>query len=258
MKFKMIATWGMIVVMLVTVVGTAAAQTGTETPTAAPTDGTVYTHPVVQILSKYFGRYQGPAVNPTASPSPEATVDPNATLDPNATVDPNATPTETPTATPDVPLTPEQLAEEIAMYHEEGVGFGVLVKLYAMAEASKEGCAPQVDPEATPEAPADGTPAADGTTDVVEPTCTVVTVADLVTEFQGGTGMGQLFKEYGKPALLGVGHVKNAMKHHTPASEETIVPTDEATITTDGTVTTTNKHGKPAKTQKAPKSKGHK
>jgi hypothetical protein len=254
MKYKMIATWGMIVVLLVSVFGTAAAQTGTETPTTTPTDGTLYTHPVVQILSKYFGRYQGttPAVSPTASPSPEATVDHNATPDPNAT------PTETPTVTPpEVPVSPEQLAEEIAMYHEEGLGFGVLVKLYAMAEASKEGCAPQTDPEATPDPNA--TPEGDGTTAAAEPTCTVVTVADLVTQFQNGTGMGQLFKEYGKPALLGVGQVRKAAKQLTPAPEETIVPTDEATEGTDGTVTTET-HGKPEKVKppKAPKGKGHK
>ena len=39
-----------------------------------------------------------------------------------------------------------------------------------------------------------------------------VTAAELVEAFQSGMGMGQLFKEYSKPSMLGVGHVKQQMK----------------------------------------------
>jgi hypothetical protein len=67
---------------------------------------------------------------------------------------------------------------EIAAYHDDGMGFGVLVKLYAIAGASESG----------------------------------VSVEDLVGMFKDGMGMGQLFKEYGKPGLLGVGHVRKALK----------------------------------------------
>jgi len=67
-----------------------------------------------------------------------------------------------------------QPGEQIAAYHEQGIGFGVLVKLYAMASALPD-----------------------------------VTVDDLVAAFQSGTGMGELFQEFGRPSILGVGHVRD-------------------------------------------------
>jgi hypothetical protein len=78
-----------------------------------------------------------------------------------------------------------QPGDEIAAYHEDGLGFGVLVKLYAMAAASQEGC----DDEESAES------------------CGV-TVQELVEAFQSGTGMGDLFKEYVRPSIRGVGHVR--------------------------------------------------
>jgi hypothetical protein len=74
-----------------------------------------------------------------------------------------------------------------------------------------------------------------------------VTVDELVTAVKGGTGMGTLFKQYGKPALLGVGHVKKALK---------TMPT---AVVDDGTTTTTveaegvTTHGKQPKALKTPK-----
>jgi hypothetical protein len=65
---------------------------------------------------------------------------------------------------------------QIQAYHDDGMGFGVLTKLYAMAQES-------------------GQP-----------------VDTLVTAFKSGMGMGQLFKENGKPSLLGVGHVRKELK----------------------------------------------
>ncbi|NIV29816.1 MAG: hypothetical protein GWN58_10010 [Anaerolineae bacterium] len=79
-----------------------------------------------------------------------------------------------------------QPGDEIAAYHEDGLGFGVLVKLYAIAAASQEGCD---DEEST------------------EP-CGV-TVEELVEAFRSGMGLGDLFREYGRPSILGVGHVRN-------------------------------------------------
>ena len=83
-----------------------------------------------------------------------------------------------------------QVGDQIAAYHEDGMGFGVLVKLYAIAAASQEACADLEDGE--------------------EP-CGV-TVEELVEAFESGMGMGELFAEYGKPALLGVGHVRQALR----------------------------------------------
>jgi len=84
-----------------------------------------------------------------------------------------------------------QSGDEIAAYHEDGLGFGVLVKLYAMAAESEEAC---VDAE--------------------EP-CGV-TAEELVEAFQSGMSMGQLFKEYGRPSIVGIGHVRQSEKEHGP------------------------------------------
>ena len=181
---KILSTWVMIVLLLGAVVGTAAAQTlePTAVPTSQPAEPTTYLHPIVQILAAYFGRETRPTL---ATPTP--------------TVDPSATPTVTPTVTPVTGT--EEFAKQIAMFHDEGMGFGVLVKLYAMAEASVEAC---VKLQPTPGATADpNQPAASPTVEPTQPACVPVTVDELVSEFQGGTGMGQLFKEFGKPALLG-------------------------------------------------------
>lgn len=69
-----------------------------------------------------------------------------------------------------------QVSDQIAAYHAQGMGFGVLTKLYAIAQAA-------------------GVP-----------------VDALVVQFKAGIGMGQLFKLYGKPSILGVGHVRQLLK----------------------------------------------
>jgi hypothetical protein len=71
---------------------------------------------------------------------------------------------------------------DIAAYHDDGLGFGVLVKLYAMAAALEDTCAD------------------------AEESC--ATVDDLVVAFQSGMELGDLMEEYGKPTVLGIGHVK--------------------------------------------------
>lgn len=83
-----------------------------------------------------------------------------------------------------------EAGDQIAAYHEDGMGFGVLVKLFAMAEESQEACEDSADPE--------------------EP-CGI-TVEELVADFQSGVGIGQLFQAYGKPAMVGVGHVRQELK----------------------------------------------
>ncbi len=86
--------------------------------------------------------------------------------------------------------------DEIAAYHEDGWGFGQLVKIYAIAAEAGEACA-GAGPQATLESDVD---------------FCGVTVEGLLAEFESGGGFGALFKEYGKPALLGVGHIRNADK----------------------------------------------
>jgi len=170
MKRKPLISFVMIVVLLVSIFGTVSADDGvTPDPTPTPVvdrDAKFFTHPVVQLLASYFSQ------------------------------DDEVTPEDPATGTPDpvtgeLPVTAQDvLAAEIAAYHEEGMGFGELVKLYAMVQASEEACAEQT----------------------ADTTCAPLTIDELVTRVQNGEGMGQLFKEYGKPAMLGVGHVKQEMK----------------------------------------------
>jgi DNA-binding FrmR family transcriptional regulator len=91
-----------------------------------------------------------------------------------------------------------QVSEQIAAYHEDGMGFGVLVKLYAIAQEHAEDCLTAA--------------AEDGTT--------CPTVEELVALFQSGVGMGQIFKEYGKPDKLGVGHVRQEVNDKTTGKDK--------------------------------------
>ncbi|HEX9029909.1 MAG TPA: hypothetical protein VF823_12095 [Anaerolineales bacterium] len=98
-----------------------------------------------------------------------------------------------------------QVSEQIEAYHEAGMGFGVLVKLYSMAAKSQADCAQQAATQPTT------VPTPSTTTTTTVPTCGV-TVEQLVNQVQSGAGMGQLFKLYGKPAQLGVGQVRKALQ----------------------------------------------
>lgn len=91
------------------------------------------------------------------------------------------------------------VGDQIGAYHDDGFGFGVIVKLYGMAMASIEAC--------MTEEPVTGDGAA-ADEPTVEETCGL-DVAELFQMFEDGTGMGQLFKLFGKPSLLGVGHVRH-------------------------------------------------
>ncbi len=80
--------------------------------------------------------------------------------------------------------------DQIAALHEDGVGFGVIVKFFAIASESQEAC----DDDGDGDSPCG------------------VTVNVLAEAFETGMGMGQLFEEFGKPAILGVGHVRKTAR----------------------------------------------
>jgi hypothetical protein len=126
------------------------------------------------------------------------------------------------------------------------MGFGVLVKIFAMVKASEEACAAQTtDPT---------TPANTATGDETTPTCTPLTVDQLVNEFQSGAGMGALFKEYGKPALLGVGQVRKELKKQATTNDnETVEPAPGATVSDQ---TNPDKNNGQDKSKDKPKDKG--
>jgi hypothetical protein len=83
-----------------------------------------------------------------------------------------------------------EVGDDIAAYHEDGWGFGQLVKAYAVVIEVQEACA----------------------LDAVEDLNCDVSVGGLLESFESGGGWGQIFKEFGKPSILGVGHVRHADK----------------------------------------------
>jgi hypothetical protein len=94
--------------------------------------------------------------------------------------------------------------DEISAYHDDGYGFGVLVKVYAIASEAQESClasAEEVEAEADEAGEAEES-------EGVNP-CSV-TAAHLIGELEE-MGMGQVFKLYGKPEIMGVGHVRKLM-----------------------------------------------
>ena len=82
-----------------------------------------------------------------------------------------------------------QVSDQIAAYHDDGMGFGVLVKLYAIAQEQADNCQ----------------------TASTEDSALCPAVEELVALFKSGVGMGQIFKDYGKPDKLGVGHVRQEL-----------------------------------------------
>jgi len=76
----------------------------------------------------------------------------------------------------------------------------VIVKLYSMAKDSMEDCESAEEPPA-----GEGAEAEEG-----EPEACGLDVAALFEALKNKeTSIGQLFRKYGKPALLGVGHVRH-------------------------------------------------
>lgn len=108
-------------------------------------------------------------------------------------------------------LTAEDIGEQIEEFRDMGIGYGELVKIYAIAAESQEAC------EA--EAGTGDTSVADGGAAVEPEEPCGVTVEELAQMLLDGTGMGQIFKLYGKPALLGVGHVRQALNAEGEAGE---------------------------------------
>ena len=210
MTRKAIVSIGILVVLLVSLIGTAAAAdvivtdtaTATETTQPTPLPGSkFFTHPVVKLLSAYFDEDSfTPPPTETATETVTDTVESSETVTVTDTVEPTATP-------PASGLGP--VGELIAMYHEQGMGFGVLVKIFSYVESSEDACAAKLAV----------TPGTETTT--AEP-CVPLTAEELITKFNE-EGMGALFKEYGKPALLGVGHVRHPDKHIEPTTTETTV-----------------------------------
>jgi len=79
------------------------------------------------------------------------------------------------------------VGDDIGQYHEDGFGFGVIVKVYAIIAELEEAC---MEEEAD------------------EDLCGI-TVEDLFNDLANGSSIGDLFETYGKPSIVGIGHVRN-------------------------------------------------
>lgn len=88
-------------------------------------------------------------------------------------------------------VTVEDIGDQIAAYHRAGMGFGQLVKLMSIAQETQDACAGQEDNEGY---------------------ACALTLDELVQKVQSGVGFGQIFKEYGKPAMMGVGHIRQELR----------------------------------------------
>jgi hypothetical protein len=196
-----------------------------------------YEHPITQLLAEYFG---GSDAEDYAAALEELEMDGSVVVDVDESVDDEGNPVWEVTladgnvATVTDPeaaqalldalevasvdlnvtdeggvLTAEDIGEQIEEYREMGLGYGDLVKIYAIAQESQEACQAE---EEEAEAGGEDVPVADGGEVIEEPEepCGV-TVEELAQMLVDGYGMGQLFKDYGKPALLGVGHVRKAL-----------------------------------------------
>lgn len=172
-KLRIITLLGVLLLSLF-VAGVASAQD--EPPEDPPPTGT-YSHPIVQLLATYFGQTESTDPDQGEEQNPEQ--DQDQDTDQGGDTDPGSDPQAA-------------LEAEIAGYFEQGLGFGELVKVYAIAAESEEACAEE------------------GGTQDAETPCGV-TVEELVDMVEGGTGMGQLFQIYGRPSMLGVGHVRQQL-----------------------------------------------
>jgi hypothetical protein len=96
------------------------------------------------------------------------------------------------------------VGDDIGEYHEDGIGFGVLVKVYAIYDEAQAACEETGVEE---EIPAEGEETEVDTEEEEVDPCDVT--VDLLLEELESMGLGQLFAVYGKPAIMGVGHVRN-------------------------------------------------
>ena len=103
-------------------------------------------------------------------------------------------------------LTLPDISDQIEAYHDAGIGYGELVKIYEIAAESQAACEAQAAADE-----AAGTPTPEPGGGEAEEPCGV-TVEELAAMVLAGTDMGTLFETYGKPALLGVGHVRKALE----------------------------------------------
>ena len=160
--------------MLVTAITPVFADTDTDPAgEPAPVEETsgFWNHPIVKLLASFFSGLFEP-------PVVEEPVEGEG-------VEPPEEPVEgTEGEEPLPPVVPEEVVA--ALHEEQKLGFGEMTKLFQIVAEARAAC-------------------------VLEGVNCDVTLEGLVAEYKDGAGMGALFKEYGKPSLLGVGQVRKEL-----------------------------------------------
>lgn len=98
------------------------------------------------------------------------------------------------------------VGNDIGEYHDDGIGFGVLVKVYAIFEEAQLACLAAGETVPVEEGEVVEGEGSEAEIEEIDP-CDVT--VELLMEELESMGMGQLFQVYGKPAIMGVGHVRN-------------------------------------------------
>lgn len=154
-----------------------------EEPVPAEAGTTFWTNPVVRLLADFFSSLFQPSAA-EGYPVEGPTITPDFPDRENAlTEEPTEGQVEESDPAPDA--TPTPLPEQVvAMLHtEEDLGFGEMVKLLAIVEEAQAACEYDLS------------------------FCDV-TIESLLQQYQESDGFGELFDEYGKPQMTGVGHVR--------------------------------------------------
>ena len=168
------------VVMLMAAAAPVFADTGAEPveePVLVEETSGFLNHPIVKLLASFFSNlFQPPASEePAEGEGEEPPVG-----------EESGEGEEGGEGTVEEPL-PVVVPEEVVagLHEDQDLGFGEITKLLQIVVEAQASC-------------------------TLEGVNCDVTLEGLVAEYKAGVGMGELFKKYGKPGLLGVGHVRKA------------------------------------------------
>jgi hypothetical protein len=136
-------------------------------------------HPIIKLLASFFSNLFQPAVEEPVEGDDVVPPPSDGTEDDEGLGDEGEGTVEDPLPV----IVPEEVIAEL---HEgQDLGFGEITKLLQIVVEAQASC-------------------------TLEGVNCDVTLEGLVAEYKAGVGMGELFQKYGKPDLLGVGHVRKA------------------------------------------------
>jgi hypothetical protein len=158
-----------------------------ETPEVVEEPSNIFDHPIVKLIAEFFADLFKPSVVVVDEGSePEVGGGGSIGEDPPLGDEPLGGDSSTEgDPEPEPVIIPEEAVA--AMHEDEDLGFGEIVKLMGIVEAAQATCAETRE------------------------NCEV-TLDSLLAEYKDGTGMGDLFEEYGKPEHLGVGHIRKELE----------------------------------------------